>query len=168
MITLLVLAISLAILFSYLALTKPKQMPFIGHFFDKIVYGSLYYFNKPDEAHIYASRGKIKLKLFVFMFSCVFVDSIQCKSFGTKHAQTSITLEKQSCRTKIRNPLHIVPYYPLNCHHFKTICFVLASILHALLQPISYSEADTCASCKLRGTLLFYAIPPRIQKYTAQ
>ena len=66
MITLLVLAISLAILFSYLALTKPKQMPFIGHFFDKVVYGSLYYFNKPDEAHIYASRGKIKLKLFVF------------------------------------------------------------------------------------------------------
>ena len=41
-------------------------MPFIGHFFDKVVYGSLYYFNKPDEAHIYASRDKIKLKLFVF------------------------------------------------------------------------------------------------------
>ncbi|SVC23547.1 uncharacterized protein METZ01_LOCUS276401, partial [marine metagenome] len=34
--------------FSYLFITKPKNMPFIGHFFDKVFYGSLYYLTKPD------------------------------------------------------------------------------------------------------------------------
>ena len=52
--------------FSYLALTKPKQMPFIGHFFDKIVYGSLYYLNRPDESYIYTTNSNIDLKIHIF------------------------------------------------------------------------------------------------------
>ena len=52
--------------FTYLALTKPKQMPFIGHFFDKIVYGSLYYLNRPDESYIYTTNSNINLKIHIF------------------------------------------------------------------------------------------------------
>ena len=66
MIILLVPVISIAIFLVYLGLSKPKQMPFIGHFFDKVVYGSLYYFNRPDETYVYSVFDKIKLKLFIF------------------------------------------------------------------------------------------------------
>ena len=66
MITLSVIVICIVIFFGYLAITKPNKMPFIGHFFDKTVYGSLYYFNRPDQTHIYSTKDKIELKLYVF------------------------------------------------------------------------------------------------------
>ena len=53
--------------FSYLFLTKPKNMPFIGHFFDKVFYGSLYYLTKPDSSYIYKKHEGLDLKVHVFV-----------------------------------------------------------------------------------------------------
>ena len=49
---LLVFVTLIVLLFSYLFLTKPPRMPFIGHFFDKVGYGSLYYLDKPNSSYI--------------------------------------------------------------------------------------------------------------------
>ena len=51
----------------YLFLTKPKNMPFMGHFADKILYGSLYYFDSPDVSYIYAKKKNVNLKLHFFI-----------------------------------------------------------------------------------------------------
>ena len=51
----------------YLFITKPKNMPFLGHFADKILYGSLYYIDKPDISYSYAKRDKVNLKLHFFI-----------------------------------------------------------------------------------------------------
>lgn len=56
----------LFISFSYLYLTKPKQMPFMGHFFDKVFYGSLYYLNLPDKSYTYKKTRNSNLKLHIF------------------------------------------------------------------------------------------------------
>ena len=51
----------------YLFLTKPKNMPFMGHFADKILYGSLYYLDSPDVSYIYAKKKNVNLKLHFFI-----------------------------------------------------------------------------------------------------
>ena len=56
-----------ALITCYLFITKPKNMPFMGHFADKILYGSLYYIDKPDISYSYAKRGKVNLKLHFFV-----------------------------------------------------------------------------------------------------
>ena len=62
--TILLIFITLIILFfSYLFFTKPPRMPFIGHFFDKVGYGSLYYLDKPNRSLIYSKKNNINLKL---------------------------------------------------------------------------------------------------------
>ena len=53
--------------FSYLFITKPMNMPFIGHFFDKVFYGSLYYLTKPDSSYIYKKHEGLDLKVHVFV-----------------------------------------------------------------------------------------------------
>ena len=65
--TFLIFILSFSFLFfSYLFLTKPKQMPFMGHFFDKVFYGSLYYLNLPDKSYTYKKTGNANLKLHIF------------------------------------------------------------------------------------------------------
>lgn len=66
MLIFLALIVLIILFLGYLFFTKPKQMPLIGHFFDKVVYGSLYYFNKPDLNYIYATKDGVKLKLYIF------------------------------------------------------------------------------------------------------
>ena len=56
-----------ALITCYLFITKPKNMPFMGHFADKILYGSLYYIDKPDISYSYAKRDKVNLKLHFFV-----------------------------------------------------------------------------------------------------
>jgi acetyl esterase/lipase len=56
-----------ALITCYLFITKPKNMPFMGHFADKILYGSLYYIDKPDISYSYAKRDKVNLKLHFFI-----------------------------------------------------------------------------------------------------
>ncbi len=56
-----------ALIAGYLFITKPKNMPFIGHFADKILYGSLYYIDKPDISYRYAKRDNVNLKLHFFI-----------------------------------------------------------------------------------------------------
>ena len=51
----------------YLFLTKPKNMPFMGHFADKILYGSLYFLDSPDISYIYAKKKNVNLKLHFFI-----------------------------------------------------------------------------------------------------
>ena len=63
---LLVFVTLIVLLFSYLFLTKPTRMPFIGHFFDKVGYGSLYYLDKPNRSLIYSKKNNINLKLHFF------------------------------------------------------------------------------------------------------
>ena len=63
---LLVFVTLIVLLFSYLFLTKPPRMPFIGHFFDKVGYGSLYYLDKPNRSLIYSKKNNINLKLHFF------------------------------------------------------------------------------------------------------
>ena len=61
--TFLIFILSFSFLFfSYLFLTKPKQMPFMGHFFDKVFYGSLYYLNPPDKSYTYKKTDNANLK----------------------------------------------------------------------------------------------------------
>ena len=56
-----------ALIAGYLFITKPKNMPFLGHFADKILYGSLYYIDKPDISYTYAKRDNVNLKLHFFI-----------------------------------------------------------------------------------------------------
>ena len=56
-----------ALITCYLFIAKPKNMPFMGHFADKILYGSLYYIDKPDISYSYAKRDKVNLKLHFFI-----------------------------------------------------------------------------------------------------
>ena len=63
---LLVFITVLVLLFSYLFFTKPPRMPFIGHFFDKVGYGSLYYLDKPNRSLTYSKKNNINLKLHFF------------------------------------------------------------------------------------------------------
>ena len=63
----LIFLILLALTIGYLFLTKPKNMPFMGHFADKILYGSLYYFDSPDISYTYAKKNKVSLKLHFFL-----------------------------------------------------------------------------------------------------
>ena len=64
---LLILLLLPALIACYLFITKPKNMPFMGHFADKILYGSLYYIDKPDISYSYAKRDKVNLKLHFFI-----------------------------------------------------------------------------------------------------
>ena len=64
---LLILLLLPALITCYLFITKPKNMPFMGHFADKILYGSLYYIDKPDISYSYAKRDKVNLKLHFFV-----------------------------------------------------------------------------------------------------
>ena len=64
---LLILLLLPALITCYLFITKPKNMPFMGHFDDKILYGSLYYIDKPDISYSYAKRDKVNLKLHFFI-----------------------------------------------------------------------------------------------------
>ena len=65
--TILLIFVTLIILlFSYLFLTKPTRMPFIGHFFDKVGYGSLYYLDRPNKSLIYSKKNNVNLKLHFF------------------------------------------------------------------------------------------------------
>tara|TARA_B110000003_G_scaffold207342_1_gene206225 strand:+ start:886 stop:1797 length:912 start_codon:yes stop_codon:yes gene_type:complete len=64
---LLILLLLPALITCYLFITKPKNMPFMGHFADKILYGSLYYIDKPDISYSYAKRDKVNLKLHFFI-----------------------------------------------------------------------------------------------------
>ena len=58
--TILLVFITLIVLFfSYLFFTKPPRMPFIGHFFDKVGYGSLYYLDKPNRSFTYSKKNNI-------------------------------------------------------------------------------------------------------------
>ena len=63
---LLVFITFIVLFFSYLFFTKPPRMPFIGHFFDKVGYGSLYYLDKPNRSLIYSKKNNINLKLHFF------------------------------------------------------------------------------------------------------
>ena len=64
---LLIILLLPALITCYLFITKPKNMPFMGHFADKILYGSLYYIDKPDISYSYAKRDKVNLKLHFFI-----------------------------------------------------------------------------------------------------
>ncbi len=64
--TILLVFITLIVLFFPSFFTKPPRMPFIGHFFDKVGYGSLYYLDKPNRSLTYSKKNNINLKLHFF------------------------------------------------------------------------------------------------------